>query len=266
MQQSRCPECNSNEIVTIGYYGELMCRNCGLVLDDSPIELNQVGTDTVKSQASLPILSVAGTKSVEGKIVKSVWLMTTREKNFMSAKKKIELIASKLKLPDYVITEAQSMFKVSTDYELNVGRDNISLIYGCVYASCMLQGLPKTPRELMSYSDVSETQMLRAYKLIKEKLGLKIDLADPSLFVQRFGSKLELSQKCISKAMEIIRIIKDKQAFSGKNPQTLVASALYVASLICNEKRKQRDVANITGVIEVTIRKRSRVIMEILNF
>jgi transcription initiation factor TFIIB len=36
----------------------------------------------------------------------------------------------------------------------------------------------------------------------------------------------------------------------------MAAAAIYIASVLCGERRTQRDVAEIAGVTEVTIRNR----------
>ncbi|MBR9675432.1 hypothetical protein GOV05_00295 [Candidatus Woesearchaeota archaeon] len=46
----------------------------------------------------------------------------------------------------------------------------------------------------------------------------------------------------------------------------MVASALYLASKLNKDDRTQRDIANTTGVIEVTIRKRSKEIAKAISF
>lgn len=45
---------------------------------------------------------------------------------------------------------------------------------------------------------------------------------------------------------------------SGKRPETILAGAIYLASKQTGEQITQRQIANKTGVIEVTIRKITR--------
>ena len=50
-------------------------------------------------------------------------------------------------------------------------------------------------------------------------------------------------------------IIKNEIA-AGKNPVSLAAAVLYIACLVSNEKRTQKNIADASGVTEVTIRNR----------
>ncbi|EQD48835.1 Transcription factor TFIIB, cyclin-related domain protein, partial [mine drainage metagenome] len=43
------------------------------------------------------------------------------------------------------------------------------------------------------------------------------------------------------------------------------AAAIYIASLQCGERRTQREVAEVAGVTEVTIRNRYKELTEKLN-
>jgi transcription initiation factor TFIIB len=45
----------------------------------------------------------------------------------------------------------------------------------------------------------------------------------------------------------------------------VAAAALYVATLLCNERKTQREVADVAGVTEVTIRNRYKELIEKLK-
>ena len=52
---------------------------------------------------------------------------------------------------------------------------------------------------------------------------------------------------------------------SGRGPTGIAAASLYVAALICNEKKTQREVADVAGVTEVTIRNRYKELLKKLK-
>ncbi|MFW5852583.1 MAG: hypothetical protein ACOCUR_00985, partial [Nanoarchaeota archaeon] len=191
-RMNRCPECGGYEIDSCS--DGLHCRNCGLVIDDTPIS-DPFIPDGVKRHASLPGTSIAGALPVHGKIIKHYWLLSTREKNLFKAKKQLGRIAPKLKLPNAVEKDAYFIFKKAVDRDLNVGRDNTSMLYASVYASCIMHGIPKTPLEIVAHTDVSRKRMLCAYKMLKSELHLHVDPIDPLDFVQRFSSRLQLKQE-----------------------------------------------------------------------
>ena len=147
---------------------------------------------------------------------------------------------------------------------INVGRNNTVLLYGCVYASCIIHEIPKTAKELTAYTEIDRTKMLNAYRMLKRNLKLNTPPIDPRDFVSRFGSRLNLKQTTMTKATEIIAKLNGTPIVAGKHPKTIVASALYLASIMNNDRRTQREITSVTGVIEFTIRRRSREMVKYL--
>jgi len=263
--ETRCPDCGNTQVSYEEEQGEIVCTICGLVLEEKAVEKKPFISEAHKEMAEQPFLAEAGGLKKNGRIIKSSWLLSTREKNYEQAKKRLELLASKLRLPELVMTDANVIFKQAVQAGLNVGRDNLSLIYGSVYASCIMHNVPKTPLEVTMYSEISKKKLMKAYRMLKNQLGLRLKTIEPADLVPRFGSRLGLKHETISQALEILGAIKENPLFVGKNPQTITASALYIAAKTTGDTRTQRDVANATGVIEVTIRKRSREIAEALE-
>ena len=54
----------------------------------------------------------------------------------------------------------------------------------------------------------------------------------------------------------------EKGLTSGRGPTGVAAAALYIASVLLGERKTQRDVADIAGVTEVTIRNRYKELTE----
>jgi transcription initiation factor TFIIB len=52
---------------------------------------------------------------------------------------------------------------------------------------------------------------------------------------------------------------------SGRGPAGIAAAALYVAALINDEKKTQREVADVAGITEVTIRNRYKELLDRLD-
>jgi transcription initiation factor TFIIB len=76
---------------------------------------------------------------------------------------------------------------------------------------------------------------------------------------------LGLSDRVQAKAIEILKNAKKSEVISGKGPTGVAAAAIYIASVLVGEKRTQREVADIVGVTEVTIRNRQKELVEKLG-
>ena len=52
---------------------------------------------------------------------------------------------------------------------------------------------------------------------------------------------------------------------SGRGPAGIAAAGLYVAALLNDEKKTQREVADVAGITEVTIRNRYKELLDKLK-
>ncbi len=52
---------------------------------------------------------------------------------------------------------------------------------------------------------------------------------------------------------------------SGKGPNGIAAAALYISSLMENDRKSQKDIAEVAGITEVTLRNRYKELSENLN-
>jgi len=96
----------------------------------------------------------------------------------------------------------------------------------------------------------------RNYRNISRKLKLRLIPTTPQDYISRFCSELKLSTDVQSKTIEILKKAAGKELTSGRGPTGMAAAALYIASVLCGERRTQREVADVAGVTEVTIRNR----------
>jgi len=84
-------------------------------------------------------------------------------------------------------------------------------------------------------------------------------------YIARFASALRLTPETQSRAVRILEHAQRAELTSGRGPTGIAAASLYVAALINNEKRTQREVADVAGVTEVTIRNRYKELIKELK-
>jgi transcription initiation factor TFIIB len=96
----------------------------------------------------------------------------------------------------------------------------------------------------------------RNYRFLTRELKLGLMPTGAQDYVERFCSQLQLSHKTKMRALELIREAEEKKLMSGRGPSGIAAAAIYIASILCDERRTQREVTDVAGVTEVTIRNR----------
>src|SRR5256712_11855413 len=112
---------------------------------------------------------------------------------------------------------------------------------------------PRRDRELVSRRPQGDRPHVSVHD---RELKLKLMPTKPQDYVSRFCSELKLTGEVQSPAVEILKEAQDKELTSGRGPTGVAAAAIYIASILCNERRTQREVADVAGVTEVTIRNR----------
>ena len=90
------------------------------------------------------------------------------------------------------------------------------------------------------------------------ELDLEVPLTDPAQYVSKFATELKLSGEIQEESVKLIKKALKKGLISGRGPTGVAAAALYIASAMHGEKKTQKEVADVAGVTEVTIRNRYR--------
>ena len=282
------PEAFDSEELTRTADGELIHDKTGLIIEDEQIdpgpewrafnhserqEKSRVGAPTTKTMHDKGLTTTIDWKDKDayGRALSSKkrsqmhrlrkWQERIRtkdagERNLQFALSEIDRMASALGVPRSVREVASVIYRQALSEDLVRGRSIEGVSTAALYAACRKEGIPRSLEEISEVSRVDRKEIGRTYRYISQELGLEMRPVDPKKYVPRFASELELSEAVQSKANEIIETTAEQGLLSGKSPTGYAAAALYAASLLCNEKKTQREVANVAQVTEVTIRNR----------
>jgi transcription initiation factor TFIIB len=288
----KCPECGGINLFWNKDKGEIICRDCGLVVEEKMVDFDQewrefdsesaarrrrtgapmsythfdqgLGTD-VGRKADLYQL---GSKNKNKFFRLRKWqqrISTAIERNLKLALAELKRVSSYLKLPSSVEEEASRIYTLAVQKGLVRGRSMESVVAGALYAACRRHDVPRTLDELSESSGIEKKEIGRTYRFITRELGIKILPSNPADYIARFASALKLNAETQSKSIEIIEHAQGVELTSGRGPTGIAAAALYVAALLNGEKRTQREVADVAGVTEVTIRNRYKELLDKLN-
>ena len=125
--------------------------------------------------------------------------------------------------------------------------------------------MPRTLDELSEASGIDKKEIGRTYRFVTRELGVRILPSNPVDYIARFSSALKLTPETQSRSVQILEKATKAELTSGRGPTGIAAASLYVAALLNNEKRTQREVADIAGVTEVTIRNRYKELLRELD-
>jgi len=288
----KCPECGSTNLRYNKGKGEVICNDCGLVLEDKMVDFGQewrefdsdggqtkrrTGAPMTYTQYDQGLGTEIGQKSdlygLDGNNRNKFFrlrkwqyrISTAIERNLKLALAELKRVSSFLKLPKSVEEESARIYTLAVQRGLVRGRSMESVISGALYAACRRHEVPRTLDEFSEASGIDKKEIGRTYRFITRELGIKILPSNPADYVARFSSSLKLSAITQSNAVEILEQAKANELTSGRGPTGIAAAALYVSALIHGEKRTQREVADVAGVTEVTIRNRYKELLDELD-
>jgi hypothetical protein len=96
-------------------------------------------------------------------------------------------------------------------------------------------------------------------------MKIRVPLPVPSNSISRIAGKARLSEKSARKALELLGAVVDNTMLSGKNPVSLAAASLYLATIETKEYTTQLRIAIAADVSTVTVRKRCLEIIQLLK-
>ncbi|MEK6869792.1 MAG: hypothetical protein AABX74_06150, partial [Nanoarchaeota archaeon] len=192
-------------------------------------------------------------------------ISTAIERNLKLALAELKRVSSYLKLPKSVEEESARIYTLAVQRGLVRGRSMESVVAGALYAACRRHDVPRTLDELSEASGIEKKEIGRTYRFVTRELGITILPSNPADYIARFASSLKLNAETQSNAIEILERAQKAELTSGRGPTGIAAAALYVAALLHNEKRTQREVADVAGVTEVTIRNRYKELLDELK-
>jgi transcription initiation factor TFIIB len=288
----KCPECGGINLFYNKEKGEVICKDCGLVVEDKMVDFGQdwrefdsesseqkrrTGAPITYTQYDQGLGTEVGRKADLYNLEKKTknkffrlrkWqyrISTAIERNLKLALAELKRVSSYLKLPKSVEEEAARIYTMAVQRGLVRGRSMESVVAGALYAACRRHEVPRTLDELSEASGIEKKEVGRTYRFITRELAITILPSNPIDYLPRFSSSLKLSPKTQSKSVEIIEQAQRAELTSGRGPTGIAAAGLYVAALINGEKRTQREVADVAGVTEVTIRNRYKELLEKLD-
>ncbi len=288
----KCPECGGINLFWNKDKGEIICKDCGLVVEDRMVDFDQewrefdseaaarkrrTGAPMSYTQFDQGLGTDVGRKAdlyqLEGKSKNKFFrlrkwqqrISTAIERNLKLALSELKRVSSYLKLPGSVEEEASRIYTLAVQKGLVRGRSMESVVAGALYAACRRHDVPRTLDELSEASGIDKKEIGRTYRFVTRELGIKILPSNPADYIARFASALKLNAETQSKSVEIIEEAQNVELTSGRGLTGIAAAALYVAALINGEKRTQREVADVAGVTEVTIRNRYKELLECLQ-
>lgn len=278
-----CNNCNTTRFVTDDVTGEIDCSNCGFVISENTedrgigyrnfldnvrtgpgisLKMYDRGLSTIigiQNKDSIGKPLSANTAQTFNRLRK--WDSRTQTKNssdrsLRNALQELDKIQSKIGLSDTVIERASLFYRKASEKNLVRGRTVRGIAAACMYAACKDLEHPRTLTEISEHFQIKRKDLARSYRSLFRELQFTVSITDPIKSVNKIASKIEVKEKTIRKAVQILNAAQDAGIVAGKNPEIMAATAIYAACIITGEKKSQHEIATAANTSTVSIRNR----------
>jgi transcription factor IIIB subunit 2 len=241
----KCGKCGAKDIDFNFTKGKISCKFCGYLIDEN-ISNPEINFEAKKY----------GQKEIRGQIIQKPSLFPIEKTPSptllkFGVRRKMTQLGNQLRINNEHIESAFQLFLFSLQNKLKSGKSLHSLSISCLYAICRKE---KTPHLLIDFSDISQTrsskigvEFLRFLKITR----IPLPVIDPSVYIHRFVSKLNLGEKTNSITLSSLRLIarmKRNWMSTGRKPTGLCGAAIILAARIHGMKRTQKEVCKVVRI------------------
>lgn len=293
-----CPDCKSDRLKRDTEAGEVVCMNCGVVVDskiadsgpewrafdeEQRVKRTRVGaplTYTIHDKGLSTMIDwhdrdIYGKSLSPGqkaqvyrlrKLQRRVRVSDYTERNLSIALGEITKISNNLNLPKNIIETASVIYRKAVKERLIRGRSINGITAAATYLACRQCGLPRTLDEVTQSSSVNKKEVSRSYRFLVNELDCYTPPIRPGQYISKISNHLTMQGKVEEIAYKILSAAKEAKLTAGRGPTGLAAAASYTASLLTGERKTQREIAKIAQVTEVTVRNRYKELRDRLMF
>lgn len=287
--ENKCPECGGGKVITDQKHGELVCGNCGLVIEEAVFDFGpewRAFDEEQKNQrarAGGPVKYAKLNKGltteidrydrdIRGNLIPAEskaklyrmrkWQRRSRmadsvQRNLYTALPELDRICSYLNIPGDIKEECAQLYRKIVNAGLVKGRSIESVVAAVIYFISRKHAVPKTLEELEDAAGVTKKNIGRSYRFICRKLKLKMPVVTPMDYVPRLASELGISGETEAKTIEILKTARKSGLTAGREPMGSAAAAMCLAGEITKDERAEKKrVTKIKGITELTIQNR----------
>jgi len=297
-----CPFCKSPNIIHDYDTGEVVCENCGTVLEEKMtdkgpewrafneeerIKRVRVGSPLTYALHDQGVSSDIDSRNYDAygrpipagrrpdinrlRKLQRRTRVNVKERNLALALANITRWCNHLALPKHVEETAGVVYRKALDQGFTRGREINGLSAASVYLACRQCGVAQPAvlrplEEVEKASNVPKKIIGRNYRLILQSLNYQSPRQKPENYVSKILNMLGITgqtEKIVYKTLEAAR---EARLTSGRGPTGIAAAACYIASTLTGERRTQGHIAEVVNVTEVTIRNRFKDLMKKLMF
>lgn len=293
--QMICPDCKEKppNLVEEFSSGDMVCASCGLVLgariidtrsewrtfsnddqgNDDPSRVGEGANPLLNgSQLQTSVSFGDGIKSRELARAQNKSNHDKSTKSLLTAYKEIGAYCDSIGIQTNVTDTVKYLFKMVHDSGSFKGKNQDTLIAGCIFIACRQCKVPRTFREIFALTKVTKAEIGRVFKSLdkffsqqnKEKMAnvanpgaenyTATSSTDAKELCIRFCSQLQLPSRCTTLSQDLAAKMQSGGSLAGRSPLSVAAACIYMASYLLGTGKSAKEISTVAGVSDGTIR------------
>ena len=300
LEIQKCTACDS-AVIDDTQNGERICSGCGIVVAEQMEDHGpEVRSSSIEDKTKLARatgqatyaqhdLGIATEISIEsrdfsgkkidseiasqmhrlGKWQKRIRISSSRERRLSNILAKITEICQNSSLPKNVIETASMIYRSLDGKNIEVkGKSVVGISAAVVYMACKRCDVIRSLDEILQggchVKEIKPKVKLasRYYRTLAMEIGTTTTpIVTMDKYISKIANMTSTETRVERLAIEIAEKTKNRDLSDGKAPNGIAAAYLYIASILLGQNILQKDVSNVSGVTEVTIRNRCKEIL-----
>lgn len=265
-----CISCGNQELKRLA--NQVICCKCGLILSaDNRNKSRNGGVEANKiSDPSFSNKQYYYPKNIlQNGIIDNWWeivkVSDSTEHNLAQGFAEITRIGLKLDLPIDLLKNSSRIYQKLAKKQSFKGLKITSIASAVLYISCKKEHYLMSLDKMAKVLEINKKEISNSYKFILKALNLKPTIIYPIQYLQSFSRMLKLSDENKIIIEKVLKTITEVKLTSGKNPAGIMTATIYISSILTGENITQRELSEVSGVTQTTIRNRYKEIMDHIN-
>jgi transcription initiation factor TFIIB len=192
-------------------------------------------------------------------------------KALLAAYRDISRLCDEIHAGPKVADGSKLIYKQVDDAKILKGKSQEAVIAGCIFLACRQFGEARTFREIFNLTSVPKKEIGRIFKQLENFLGGKnpgkvarptdqvydvIGSTTADKLCERFVNHLNFPNPM--KIEKVAKALANKTSqvadLAGRSPLSVAAACIYMASHLMGEPRQSKQIANVAGVSDGTVK------------
>jgi len=189
--------------------------------------------------------------------------MTYKERSRYKIFKDIESICNKNNIPNIIITESKSLYKLVCETKISRGNNRKGIIAACVYFACKNCNVGRSSKEIAEMFNIKISVFTKGCKnfqnvlqLSKEKSRVDVSISiSPFDFIDRFCNNLNMKITDIKTIKNLAKKIETLNIINDIRPDSFASGCILYYCIENDIDYNKTHISNCSKISEVTVNK-----------